>query len=296
MIAGRTFESSPDNLNDAITKAKNIEAGNSLMFQGLGMSNINLNEDLFNKSQIKPKESNVEDEVDKLTKQLEGLKIAKLEKEIMNMKNEVYNKSKPQINTYKRQFNEPQYQSRQQANFRKLKCYNCNKIGHTAKYCMETRQRYNFMEPEEFDDEVIDYEDQQYFYWNEEDQDEYYYQDNEYYPAERTTRSQVRNNPLRGEKPIVNREPIIKRQTERNNDVEMTERIRRPYVKKGEGRYQIRPSRFETDAQEYDIVKDLENMKPNINFAQLVAATPKYGTEIKRAFQRQRIPREQSQN
>ncbi|CAB5203248.1 unnamed protein product [Rhizophagus irregularis] len=68
----------------------------------------------------------------------------------------------------------------------------------------------------------------------------------------------------------------------------MTERVRRPYVRKGEGKFQIKPSRFETDAQDYDIVSDLENMKPNINFAQLVAAAPKYGMEVKKAFQRQR--------
>ncbi|PKB96572.1 hypothetical protein RhiirA5_296245 [Rhizophagus irregularis] len=75
----------------------------------------------------------------------------------------------------------------------------------------------------------------------------------------------------------------------------MTERVRRPYVRKGEGKFQIKPSRFETDAQDYDIVSDLENMKPNINFAQLVAAAPKYGMEVKKAFQRQRVPRTPNQ-
>ncbi|CAB4426195.1 unnamed protein product [Rhizophagus irregularis] len=88
---------------------------------------------------------------------------------------------------------------------------------------------------------------QQYFYFDEKIQNELCYQNNEYYPAERTIRSQVEILP--------NRNPIIRKQP-------------------GEGKFQIRLSRFETDAQEYDIVRDLENMKPNINFAQSVAAAP----------------------
>ncbi|CAB5148544.1 unnamed protein product [Rhizophagus irregularis] len=205
----------------------------------------------------------------------------------------------------RRQTNRPQFQQRPPIDWSRVNCYNCGKLGHTARFCRENTRQYNVIDMKDdnqdyhYDDETglyyyFDYDYQQYFYLDEESQNELYYQDNEYYPAERTTRSQVRNNPLVGNKTLPNRDPIIKRQPV-NNDIEMTERVRRPYVRKGEGKFQIKPSRFETDAQDYDIVSDLENIKPNINFAQLVAAAPKYSMEVKKAFQRQRVPRTPNQ-
>jgi hypothetical protein len=49
MIAGRTFESSPDTLTAAIDKAKSIEAGNNLTFQRFDINSLNMNESLTNK-------------------------------------------------------------------------------------------------------------------------------------------------------------------------------------------------------------------------------------------------------
>src|SRR5262249_6041757 len=96
MIAGRTFEGGPETLNAAIDRAKNIEAGNNLMLQGFGINNSTTNEIISSKPQNIATGSKIDDEVDSLTKQLEQLKISKLEREILSMKEELNNSRKPQ--------------------------------------------------------------------------------------------------------------------------------------------------------------------------------------------------------
>lgn len=91
---------------------------------------------------------------------------------------------------------------------------------------VENTQQYdNVIDIEEdnqdyyYDDEnglyyYFDCDYQQYFYFDEKIQNELCYQNNEYYPAERTTRSQVKTLPNRN--PIIRKQPL-------NNYIEMTE-------------------------------------------------------------------------
>uniref|UniRef100_U9SWS6 Retrotransposon gag domain-containing protein n=1 Tax=Rhizophagus irregularis (strain DAOM 181602 / DAOM 197198 / MUCL 43194) TaxID=747089 RepID=U9SWS6_RHIID len=97
IVAGRTFEGNPDTLVNAITRAKSIEAGNNLMLQEMGIPNLNINESSTSKTPtVIANNNNITNEVDNLAKQLEELKIAKLEKEILSIKNEMNNNNNTQ--------------------------------------------------------------------------------------------------------------------------------------------------------------------------------------------------------
>jgi hypothetical protein len=66
------------------------------------------------------------DEIDELTKQLENLKIAKLEKEIKSLKKKVYGTNRKLTRVNKAQFD-----------IRKIICYACRKIGYMSRFCKE---------------------------------------------------------------------------------------------------------------------------------------------------------------
>ncbi|PKC67546.1 hypothetical protein RhiirA1_458269, partial [Rhizophagus irregularis] len=88
IIAERIFEGNPGTLVDAIA---NIEVGNNLMLQGLGIFNLNINKSSISKLQTATVDNNITNKVDNLAKQLKELKIAKLEKEILSIKNKINN-------------------------------------------------------------------------------------------------------------------------------------------------------------------------------------------------------------
>jgi hypothetical protein len=93
MIAGRTYEGNPNTLEEAITRARAIETGNNFLIQSLSQ-----NSPIVEMSNNKPELSNKpKDDIEELTKQLENLKIAKLEKEIKSLKGEVYGTNKRPI-------------------------------------------------------------------------------------------------------------------------------------------------------------------------------------------------------
>jgi hypothetical protein len=149
MIAGRTYEGNPNTLEEAITRARAIETGNNFLIQSLSQ-----NSPIVEMSNNKPELSNKpKDDIEELTKQLENLKIAKLEKEIKSLKGEVYGTNKRPI-----QANKPQF------DFRKAKCYSCGKIGHTSRFCREpsNSKRMNTYDYEEYGEEEQEYYYQEY--------------------------------------------------------------------------------------------------------------------------------------
>jgi hypothetical protein len=145
-----------------------------------------------------------------------------------------------------------------------------------------------------YDYEEYGEEEQEYYYQEyESDEEDYqiYYQDTEFYPAERNLRSRTRMNPIEGIRTNKNNddEIIVPRQ----GDVEMTERPKRVYVPKGKGKFMRKPSKFQQNAEKYDIVEDMKQMKPNINLAQLVELNPSLGVELAKATKRERVLRNQ---
>ena len=88
MIASRTLEDSPVTLDAAITRAKNIEIGNKFLLASFNNLNndqgLNIVKPSSSKTPIDNKVTN--DEMDSLAKQLEELKIAKMEKEIRELR------------------------------------------------------------------------------------------------------------------------------------------------------------------------------------------------------------------
>jgi hypothetical protein len=272
LIAGRTYEGNPNTLDDAITRARAIETGNNFLLQSLGQNNLGIG------MSGKQENSKPKDEIDELTKQLENLKIAKLEKEIKSLKGEVYGANK-----------RPSQGNRTQFDIRKVKCYTCGKMGHTSRFCKEiNNKRMNVYDYEEYSEEEQEY----YYLENESEEDDYqmYYQDTEFYPAERNLRSRARMNPTEGTKVNKNKDEIV---IPRQEDIEMTEKPKRVYVPKGKGKFVRRPSRFQQNAEKYDIVEDMKQMKPNINLAQLVELNPSLGVELAKATKRERVLRNQ---
>ncbi|GBC09219.1 hypothetical protein RclHR1_00870010 [Rhizophagus clarus] len=271
LIAGRTYESNPNTLDGAITQARAIETGNNFLLQSIGQQSQVAENSSQNIINNKPR-----DEIEELTKQLEDLKIAKLEKEIRSLKGEVFGTCN-KINTN----GKPQF------DYRKAKCFTCGKVGHTSKFCKESsNKRMNIYDYEE------EYNEEEYYYEEELEEEDYqlYYQDTEFYPAERITRSKARMDPTQGVKIKKDDEIIIPR----SEDVEMTERPKRVYVPKGKGKFLRKPSRFQQSNSKYDIVEDMKQMKPNINLAQLIEINPSLGTELAKATKRERVLKNQS--
>ena len=73
----------------------------------------------------------------------------------------------------------------------------------------------------------------------------------------------------------------------------MSEKPKRRYVPRGQGKFIRTPSRFQQYEKKYDIVEDMKQMKPNINLAQLVELNPNLGVELSKATKRERVLRNQ---
>ncbi|PKK57605.1 hypothetical protein RhiirC2_797736 [Rhizophagus irregularis] len=115
IIAERIFEGNPGTLVDAIA---NIEVGNNLMLQGLGIFNLNINKSSISKLQTATVDNNITNKVDNLAKQLKELKIAKLEKEILSIKNKINNN-----------IQKPQFRPQRYIEENNQDCYYNNEIG-----------------------------------------------------------------------------------------------------------------------------------------------------------------------
>jgi hypothetical protein len=80
------------------------------------------------------------------------------------------------------------------------------------------------------------------------------------------------------------------------NETPMNEKPKRTYIPKGQGKYRREPNKFEVGTEEYNIVDDMKQMKPNITLSQLIQLNPKIATELANATRHKRVPREQVNN
>ncbi|GBB84979.1 hypothetical protein RclHR1_11570008 [Rhizophagus clarus] len=126
IIAGRTYESNPNTLDEAITRARAVETGNNFLIQSISQQSQVAENSSQNTMNNKPK-----NEIDELTKQLEELKIAKLEKEIRSLKGEVFG-TRNKMNTN----NKPQF------DYRKTKCFTCEEYYYEEESEEEDYQMY----------------------------------------------------------------------------------------------------------------------------------------------------------
>ncbi|CAB4420564.1 unnamed protein product [Rhizophagus irregularis] len=286
---GRVYEAQPADLEAAITRAKAIEEGNNIAMQNM------INRGVFNpivqptQTENKPQENQnivnkpqnqVDDNIDDLIKGMENLKINKLELKIQKLEDDLRNKRRPIQSQRQIQSQRPiQFQGsqRREMDWSRVTCYKCGQRGHVSRVCdrFNTR-RVNVMDyyddeyeceeiyDNEYDDEYNDYNDDYELYYNE----------RELYPAERVTRSRAnRMDPTKGFQTEKLNEPQLddfRQQPTQGSNSYMevdTTRPRRKYVPKGQGKFIRRPNKFEEGTQDYDIVEDMKNMKPNINLA-----------------------------
>ena len=75
-------------------------------------------------------------------------------------------------------------------------------------------------------------------------------------------------------------------------DETMTDKPRRRYVPKGQGKKIRMPNRFEGEATDYDIINDLENTKANITVGQILKMSHKESSKLMQALRHKMVDRE----
>lgn len=308
MIMGRVYETQPGDLEAAITRAKAIEEGNNIAMQNMinrGVFNPIVqpiqteNKSQENQNFTNKPQNQVDDGIDDLIKGMENLKINKLELKIQKLEDDLRNRRRP---IQPQRPMQSQSSQRREMDWSKVTCYRCGQKGHVSRVCNRfNTRRVNVMDyyddeyeyeeayDNEYDDEYNDYNDDYELYYNE----------RELYPVERVTRSRAnRMDPTKGFQTKEVNEPQLndfkqKPTQESNSYMELdTTRPRRRYVPKGQGKFIRRPNKFEEGTQDYDIVEDMKNMKPNINLAQLCKINPKLASELAKATKHERVLRE----
>lgn len=119
------------------------------MLQSLGLQNPMSSENpvsYVNQSQAKMPVTN--SEIYGLTKQIEELKIAMLDVRTLNNSNKHLPRQQNRSNDRPQYRPRSQYRNRQPTDWSKVKCFRCEKMGHTAKFCRENIQQHNMYNKE----------------------------------------------------------------------------------------------------------------------------------------------------
>ena len=138
-----------------------------------------------------------------------------------------------------------------------------------------------------YDEEYDDYNDEYY------DEKETYYSERELYPAQRVRRNREnRQNPTTGVQNTGRKELNIDDIRQPQNIQQESNKLRSKYTLKGQEKYINRPSKFETEAEDYNIIEDMKKMQPNILFLQFFKLNSKLSTQVARATRHEKILRE----
>jgi hypothetical protein len=320
-------KANPANLAEAIRIAKREEeARNELLRKTTVRTDVDISkleagtnndkQNIFQKS-----EQQVNKDMEDMTNMFGNMQI----NTVMEENNRLLRKNnKLRERAYNRQNNRMNGPRPGSVNYDNISCYNCRQKEYYATICPQPKvnrgnnnRRVNLAEYD-YDDgyngefECNNFDNGNNFEGDEFDEDNYevYYQDRGIYPVQtrsnRRTKDRVMDNERERRRNDQWNTQFQKAQNVGDNDgnlndvimneTPMNEKPKRTYVPKGQGKYRRELNKFEIGTEEYNIVDDMKQMKPNINLAQLIKLNPRIATELANATRYKRVSREQDNN
>jgi hypothetical protein len=191
----------PANLNDAVRIAKAIERGVKIELKSEQESvNKGTQQNMSQSIQQNIANQTGSNDIDDLVKQMEKLKINRLEREINYLRNQMnggnnrFNVMRNIGNYGGRNGNNPprNFGVNNQFDIREVICWKCNRRGHYANNCNvginnnNNGRRVNFVEYDELEFEDENYDNNEEYNYNEyEEERDMYYTDRDLFPAQR---------------------------------------------------------------------------------------------------------------
>jgi hypothetical protein len=280
IVRAQTMMSQPANLNDAITRAKAVEAGlmsinitNPIIASSQTITPQIVNQSVNNQT-VKENLNNDKTDMDKLVDQMKKLEIKLVEQEFRRVtrNRNVVNRNQRLCQLCGRTGHTDQY-----CNMNKVVCFNCGERGHTSRFCKNIET--NYME--------TNYDEEDDYYEN--DEEEMYYNDIEAYEAIREN-SDNRQKPYPRKRPVGRPKKNVAFQMNQSTDninaqEDVIMKNNRIYKKRGQ-------NRFDQEV-DYDIVEDINGQKASITFGQLFKNSPNQAAKLRKAFVRPIIKNEQ---